>query len=281
MKFSYPLDDVIIERSDVRKEVAVPLYSNETWQVNSREFAMQVEGVGSFYACEGRRVEFYAEPEADPDWVNLYLKGQMLVVLLHQRGIINFHASSFIHKGRGIMILGESGAGKSSLTASFTLREAGFISDDITPVVFTGTEPCLWSVHEVIRIRKNTAIQLNIDKNKLTEAEPGTEKQYLQVDNAGVKVVKLNTILRIEIGEVSKPEFHEPLPAEKFSLLRSEICMGEILGGMPETETEYLLRLLKIVEQVHFVRVVRPADIAIAGLHEAVLDYLGGVEGKK
>ena len=60
-----------------------------------------------------------------------------------------------------------------------------------------------------------------------------------------------------------KPEFHEPAPAEKFSLLRSEICSWEMLAGMPETEAEYLQQLLHIVEQVRFVRVVRPAEIEI------------------
>lgn len=268
------LPDVTIRLCEASYKLESPAYSADNLQVSEQEFTMQAEGVGSFYVRNGSEVEYSVVPGADPDWVNLYLKGQMLVVLLHQRRIINFHASSFIHKGRGIMILGESGAGKSSLTASFTLEEAGFLTDDITPVVFNNAEPCLWSVHEVIRIRRNTAVQLNIDKDRLTEAEAGTEKQYLQVRHAGLKFFRLNTVLRIEIGEVSKPEFHEPLPAEKFSLLRSEVCMGEILAGMPETETEYLLQLLKITEQVQIVKVVRPADIGIARLHEAVSDYL-------
>ncbi len=276
MKVRFPLKDVTVTRSGVTPEVREPLFSSDILQINQDEFALSVPHIGCFYVRNGREVVYSDVPGADTEWVKLYLKGQMLVVLLHQRRIINFHASSFIHNGRGIMILGESGAGKSSLTASFTLKEAGFLTDDITPVVFNNREPFLWSVHEVIRIRRNTAVQLNIDKDKLTEAESGTEKQYLQVNHAGVKVFKLNTVLRIEIGEVSKPEFHEPLPPEKFSLLRSEVCMGEILAGMPETEKEYLQQLLQIVAQVKIVKVVRPAEIAITSLHEAVREYLEG-----
>ena len=78
--------------------------------------------------------------------------------------------------------------------------------------------------------------------------------------------ISLHTVLKIEIGNCRKPEFHEPSPAEKFSLLRSEICSWEMLAGMPETEAAYLQQLLQIVEQVRFVRVVRPAEIEIAAL---------------
>ena len=68
--------------------------------------------------------------------------------------------------------------------------------------------------------------------------------------------------------------FINPDLLEKFSLLRSEICSWEILAGMPETEAEYLHQLLKIVQEVNFVRVVRPADIEIQRLHNAIADYL-------
>jgi hypothetical protein len=52
-----------------------------------------------------------------------------------------------------------------------------------------------------------------------------------------------------------------------------------MLAGMPETEAAYLQQLLKIVEQVRFVRVVRPDKIEISVLHAAVRDYLAEVEG--
>ena len=274
MDLKSALSGVIVRQCLTPHSVNAPVYSGENLQVNQREFAIRVDGVGSFYARDGKEVEYIAEAGADPDWVKLYLNGQVLVALLHQRKIINFHASSFVHKDCGIMIIGESGSGKSSLTASFTLKGAGFLSDDITPVIFKESKPHICSLHDVIRIRRHTALQLNIDKNKLSEAEAGTEKQYLKVSRAGVKDFLLHTILKIEIGEASKPGFFVLLPAEKFSLLRSEICMWELLSGMPKTEAAYLKQLVKIVEEVKIVKVVRPGEIEIEALHDAVSEYL-------
>lgn len=270
----YPLDKVTLCRVATVRPIVKPLCCLSDRQVNQREYALQAEVVGSFYACDGNRVEYSVADGADPDWVRLYLNGQVLVALLHQRKIINFHASSFIHNGKGIMILGETGAGKSSLTASFTINGADFLSDDLTPVIFRESMPHVWPLHRAIKIRGNTVEQLNINPDKLTEAEAGTGKNYLTVDHAEVEDFPLNTIIKIEIGANTAPEFHIPAPAERFSLLRSEICSWEILAGMPDTEADYLQQLLQIVHQTEFVRVVRPAVIEIKRLKGAIERYL-------
>ena len=277
----FPLSDVTIVRTEKVREVKKPVFSNEIFRVNQREFAMFAEGVGSFYACNGNEVEFAPVPGADPDWVTLFLNSQVLVALLHQRKIINFHASSFIHGGRGVMILGETGAGKSSLTASFALSGAGFLTDDLTPVIFKESIPHILPVYRAVKLRDNTVGQLNTGTARLTRAEAGTGKQYLHLEYAGVEDFTMNTVLKIGIGDCLKPEFQETTPAESFSLLRSEICSWEMLAGMPETEAEYLHQLLAIVQQVKMVKVVRPAEIGISLLHEVVREYLEGVERLK
>jgi len=274
MNSGYLLDDVRVSVVSEPRKVNSPLYQNDTCKVSREAFSMVVPGTGRFYAAHGNEVEYVAEQGADPDWVRLYLNGQVLVALLHQRKIINFHASSFVYNGRGVMILGETGAGKSSLTASFALEGAGFLTDDITPVVYSDGDPLIWSLHEVIRIRRSTALQLNIDASVLREAEAGTGKQYMKVKHAGVSQFPLDVIIKIEVGDTDVPLFDQPLPADRFSFLRSEICLSDLLAGMPGTERSYLLQLLLIVEKVHFVRVVRPSEIRIKELHRLVSEYL-------
>jgi hypothetical protein len=274
MNLFLPLKDVTLCQSDKTLRVKDPSKTADNWQVSQHEFAMQVEGVADFYVRGGNYVEYSPLEGADPEWIKLCLNGRVMAALLHQRKIINFHASSFIHNGLGTMILGETGAGKSSLTASFALSGAGFLSDDLTPVILRKSIPYLRPLSGSIKISENTIGQLKINKKKLTAAESGTGKQYFHIDQFYVKDHVLHTVLKIEIGKNNTPEFYRPEPAEKFSLLRSEICSSELLAGMPETETEYLHQLLQIVQQVNFVRVVRPAEIGIQVLHAAIDEYL-------
>jgi hypothetical protein len=275
----YVLDGVTVRECAAVHAIEKPVFTSGNWQVNQNEYSAKVEGVGSFYVRDGREVDFSVEPGVDRGWASLYLNNQVLVALLHQRKIISFHASSFVYDGRGVMITGETGAGKTSLTASFVMSGAGFLTDDLTPVIFSKSGPGILTLNRDIKLRTNTVDQLKIDTGRLTDAETGTGKKYLKIKHKEVSDHPLHVILKIETGSVSKPEF-QPLPAaEKFAVLRSEVCSWEMLAGMPETEAAYLHQLLEIVRQTVIVKVVRPADITIADFHSAIERFLNNVEG--
>ena len=274
MHKNFPVSGVDICKVNNSRRVKEAEYSVDNLQVNQNEFSMQVDGVGSFYVCNGNEVEYAPIKGADPDWVNIYLNGQVLAALLHQRKIINFHASSFIYKTHGVMILGETGAGKSSLTAAFTMDNAVFLSDDFTPVIFSEGVPDIWPVYKTIKVRSNTISQLMIDESMTRKAEQGTGKYFFEVVNTGIEKYPLHYIIKIEIGQALLTGFTIPAPAENFALLRSEICSWEILNGMPETEKAYLEQLVEIVKHVEIIKVVRPEEILISDLYRAICDYM-------
>jgi len=76
MNHTYPLDNVALCRVATIRPVVNPLYCGNSCQVNSREFALQAEGVGNFYACDGNRVEYSVADGADPDWYGFFLTGK-------------------------------------------------------------------------------------------------------------------------------------------------------------------------------------------------------------
>ena len=268
------MPDVEVRLCPSPQKIDSPAYSFKNCQVSQDEYELQVEGVGCFYVRDGREVKYYVAPGADPDWVRLYLNGLVLVALLHQRKIISFHASSFIYSGRCVMILGETGAGKTSLTVAFAVKGAGFMSDDLTPVAFRENVPHIWSLSRKVKIRPDSIDQLDISEDNLSEAESGTGKKYLHLEKGAGEYHQLDLIIKIEAGEVEEPVFMTLSQADRFALLRSEVCSWEILAGMPETEAAYLQQLVQILEQVHFVKVVRPAMITIADMHDAMKQYL-------
>lgn len=272
--FRFSLPGVTIRVVDHCRRVASPFFVNENWRIHPHEFEMEVGGVAHFYACRGTELDIAPASGSEPAHINTFLFGEVLAALLHQRSVINFHASSFIFKNKGIMLLGETGAGKSSLAASFILRGARFLSDDLTAVVFDDENPLLWPVYKTIKLREETIQQLGIDRRKTRKKDPLSGKSFFQSDQAGVNSFPLNMMIIIETGEVPHPIITNPGPTTSFSLLRSAICSWEMLRGMPETEEEYLHQLIAIVGQTQVVRVVRPINIPIAELHDALLHSL-------
>lgn len=274
IKVNYSFPDLKIRNVDRLPEVIRPVYAASGMEVAPGGFSLKVPGVADFYVAEGHLVEYVCHPGADREWVRLYLEGVVLVALLHQRNIISFHASSFVFEKQGVIILGETGAGKSSLTLSFAMGGAGFLTDDLTPVVFTRGRPSVMPLHRRMKIRTSTAVELGVESERLTDAESGTGKKYIAILPAASAGHPVDVILKIEVGDVAEPLFEEPAPAEKFSLLRSEVCSWEILAGMPETESAYLRQILEIVQKVKIYRVTRPAAIRITDFYESVKDFL-------
>ena len=270
----YSLPGVTIRVVDHCRKVNTPFFVNDKWRIRHDEFEMKVEGVASFYAARGAELEISPAPGANPDEINLYLYGDVLAALLHQRKIINFHASSFIHNERGIMVLGETGAGKSSMAAAFSLQGARFLSDDLTPVLFDDDRPLIWPVYKTIKLREETICQLKIDRRKTRRKDPLSGKSYFPVVHAGVKTWPLQFVLLLEIGDVPQPVFSLPGPMQAFSLLRSQVCSWEMLRGMPGTEEEYLHQLIHILSHVNVIRVVRPERIPVATLHSEIESFL-------
>jgi hypothetical protein len=275
IKVNYSLPDLKISRADRLPEIPMSVYMGFGMEVAPGEFLMKVPGVADFYVAEGRLIEYVSHPGADREWVRLYLEGVVLVALLHQRDIISFHASSFVFNGSGVVILGDTGAGKSSLTLSFILGGAGFLTDDLTPVVLTRGKPCVMPLNRRMKIRSSTAAELGVASERLTDAESGTGKKYMEIMPVPSSGHPVDVILKIEVGDVAEPLFEEPAPTEKFSLLRSEVCSWEILAGMPETESAYLQQIVDIVRDVKIFKVTRPAGIRIADFYESVREFLG------
>lgn len=277
VNLKFPLDDVNIQQVKTGKKVAKPLYADNVWQMNQSEFAMQVEGVAEFYARDGSYVEYAPADGAGDNEVELYLNGSIYGAILHQRKILPIHGSSFRYKGAAVMICGDAGAGKSSLTASFCLIGAEFLTDDVTPVVFRGGLPLIWSVSDRIKLWDDTLEQFDIHKIGLSRVYPKVDKYYLSMRGGDGGIYRLDRIFILQHSEEREVIFQELTGTHKFAAVRSEIYRPEYLLGMPENVPVYFSQTVDICKHVRVFEVNRPANIMVSELQKVILDKLEGL----
>jgi len=277
----FPLKDVKVRHVSVAQKVTDPLYADSYWQMNQREFAMQVEGVADFYACDGRDVEIATVKGADENAIDLYLNGSVYGAVLHQRKILPLHGSCFRYKGAAVMICGDAGAGKSSLTVSFCLNGAEFLTDDVTPMAFRDGIPYVRALSDRIKLWGDTLRQLEKEGSTLDRIFPGTDKYYYPMSGPGGDSTKLEHVFIIEIDDIGSVTVEETFGPEKFAAVRGEIYRAEYLQGMPENEAVYFRNIVDISRNVRVFRVRRPSDIRIARLHEVVEGFLKSVAESK
>ncbi len=282
MKFRFPLSDVVIEISGERREVKTPLFSDGLYTIGLNEFSMDVPGTGWFYSCDGSFVSINPAPGADKESVELYLNGSVLGALLHQRGIMPLHGSSFRYNGEVVMICGDAGAGKSSVTALFCQRGAEFVTDDVSPVILRNGKPFILSLSSSIKLRKDVLDLLGASASSLQPAGAGTEKYHLPVQTGGRKEYSPGRIYIITPHDGPQAEIEEITGHEKFEAVRNEIYRPEYLQGMPGNDRLFFKTVLEICNNAGVFRVKRPPGITAPRLAERVaghIDNTGTGEG--
>jgi hypothetical protein len=201
MMHGFPVGDILPRKVSKVRRVSDPVYADSSLMISQHEFSMEVEKVGSFYACNGSEVEYTPAKGATRASLELYLNGSVYGAILHQRGILPLHGSSFAWHGSGIMLCGESGAGKSSLTAAFCMAGAEFLTDDVTPIVICDGKPFILPLSDCIKLWKDSLLQLNREKSGLTAICPGQEKYYFPMEKGNHRSFPLHRVFIIEVTE--------------------------------------------------------------------------------
>lgn len=262
----FPVQDLRISEVKTPRSVTNPVYANSLWQLNQHEFAMQVEGVGSYYACNGNEIEYAPAEGALHELVELYLYGSVYGAILHQRKILPLHGSSFIWNEQGVALCGDSGAGKSAITASFCLNGAQFLTDDVTPIVFDGEIPGIIPLSDRIKLWHDSLQQLNQEIRELAAVYPGNEKFYLPMEKSILRNYPLKWLFIIEPSEVKDIEADVLRGVDSFTAIRNEVFRWEYLPAMQESETSYFVTLLDICRTINVVKVKRPVQIPIENM---------------
>lgn len=278
MNFRFPLNDVKIEIATEKKVVENPLFDDGFYRSSQNEFSIELEGVASYHVSNGNQIKIYPLEGATPEMIELFLNNWGVVGILHQRKILNFHSSSFNLNGNGIMVCGDSGAGKSSLTAAASLNGAQFLTDDITAVIFREGNPVIMPFPNRIALKEETITQLDLRKYKPVATNPFNQKNIFDFGSLDSPNIPLSHVLWINVHKKNKLEFSELEGLEKFTMLRGEICGWEMLNGMKETETIYMNQLLNISRNIRITKILRPQVFPLVELTNAVNGYLQSVK---
>lgn len=271
-----PIDSLEVEFGNNIQFVSEPLFSNSILKINESEFEISVYDVATYRVKEGRHIDIIPFEGADKESIELFLNGSVLGAVLFQRGIIPLHGSSFIYKGKGIIVCGASGVGKSSVTAAFCKRGAEFVNDDITPVIISSPSPSspsspeILPIYSTIKLWEDSLLDLGYQQDGLAKIRPALQKFYLPIEKSNNSKVKLDTVI-IMVAHQSEEFKSESLTGiEKYNLLRKNIYRKSYLRGMPETSKKFFSQLIKIASEVDVILITRPKKAKIS----ETVDYL-------
>lgn len=136
--FSFEVPDVTIrlgitpeqlEGDDVVKKVRV--------SINPSEYLLNIKDVAIYYAANDNEIIVQPYAGSDAGSIRLFLLGNAMAAILHQRNMVPMHASAVEYKDGIVMFCGRSGAGKSTMVSALQQQGYKVFSDDVCVLKFS------------------------------------------------------------------------------------------------------------------------------------------------
>jgi hypothetical protein len=209
-------------------------------------------------SADGARIDVHtgALPDAEPAYT--YLISQVISVALLKRNIESFHASAVAHDGKAIVLLGESGRGKSTLTAALLQHGAKLITDDLLVLRSHGDDYVAVPGAFRIKLEPATAARLGVAWTGTPLADDSGKHIYrLDAEHWVMEDTLVGSIVVLESNAVE-------IRTERLSTADATRALLEATFNPLHTEPARLAALLsdarKLAASVRVVRLHVPRD---------------------
>ncbi|URT70232.1 aldolase [Cytobacillus firmus] len=129
--------DTVIQLRDLKELWNKEPEPNCYFKVSENSVLFQIPDTAIFLVENGERIIVSPRDGASEDKIRLYVLGTCMGALLMQRKILPLHGSAIAIKGRAYAIVGDAGAGKSTLASAFLNKGYQLLSDDVIPIALS------------------------------------------------------------------------------------------------------------------------------------------------
>lgn len=207
----------------------------------------------AFYWIRENEIVIEPQAQASPAAIQLYLLGSAMAPLLHRENALVLHGSAIkVSEDGAILIVGLSGAGKSSLSAAFIEVGYEFLSDDVSVIRGLSVYPSypqmkLWrSTLEVFGWQKKGRQQIF---NRMDKFNVNLSKHFVE------KALRIKAVYEVTIGEYLGS--HRLVGKDAFAIVHNHTYRVEFLNQIGDRRRHFTL-CSNLTNEVPVVRLVRP-----------------------
>lgn len=208
----------------------------------------------------------------DEGLLSLFTMSEAFGLLLFQKGYFLLHGSAIQLNNKGIVFVGEPGAGKSTTVAAFANRGVGIMSDDMVCIrVNKDGKPSLIPAFPQIKIWEKSVEGLQIAKDDLDLVREGANKfswhESVSFEENAIPLEQIFVLTATKAGESTISEV--PMSQRPIELLSYFPLPDALLHGEPLKD--HFEKSVVIANTAPLHKMSRPANFA--KLYDFV-DYL-------
>ena len=256
------------------------LFESENIIISKTEFVLIVPEVAKYYVQNGKEIIVEQYENKNINNVKLFILGTCFGALLMQREIISLHGAAINIKGKCVLILGDSGAGKSSLSAGFVEKGSRILSDDVIAITTQNDEYYVHPSYPQQKLSYITLNELNIDKREYIKVDYMDEREKYYIprrDQFENNKMKIEYIIDLRKKDILSVKINELKGINKIGLLKKNTYRGFLLKYNDLLKKQFI-SFSKIAIQAKFYMVTRPENVYTVDKQIEIIEKLIEIE---
>jgi hypothetical protein len=230
-----------IRLGSVPENLENAIFSGVRFQGTKGKFLLKVDKVARYLIQNGSEIIIEPTLDAEGNDIRLFLLGSAFGALFHQKGVLPVHGSAIVYKNKALIFSGISGAGKSTIAASFHKKDYPVITDDICMITLSDTnEPVIFPAYPQMKLWSDAIDKLGDDKSSLTKVRSGIQKfavpfheKFLSnpVTLAGIYIISTKNTPGTNLSTIKG--------IDKFNLIKNNTYRLNFIKGTGITATHF------------------------------------------
>ncbi|MXO90815.1 hypothetical protein [Pontixanthobacter aquaemixtae] len=249
------------------------------WEAESGRFLSHFHNVGRILVTGGDTILYDREAGADDTQIVSILLGTSLAAALMQRELVPIHSCSVMTDKGAVLVMGRSGAGKSTMLGGLLELGLPMIADDVTglDIADDGT-PIAIPGFPAMRLWQDSLERLGRSSEGLAQVRSDMAKYYLPVPAFHNHEEPIRAIIHITGSNKAAVEIEPIAPANKVEMLSRYIFRKSFIDGMGLRPLAFG-RVAATVDKVTMLSITRPAHaVKPRNLAQQMLDEIGKAE---
>lgn len=254
--------DVKITIGVTPKFIESPDFSNNGFTFTPTQFLQHIEEVAYFYAEKGESIIVEQYKNADRKSLRIYLLCSAMSAIIHQRGMIPMHASGILTDEGVVLIIGDSGAGKSTIIKALSKKGHPIFTDDVC--VLNNQNGKIEGIpsYPVMKLWENTFKLLEL--GEITREDrlwPDVDKFGVYFHNEFIASWKMiHKIFILEKSEdMDQPALINQSGMEAFIAIGSNTYRGWYIEPMKLSVLHFNI-VNALIKQCEVLKIIRPAE---------------------
>lgn len=213
------------------------------------------------YIPDGNTLIYEKKP--DHDYKNLanYLLGWGISMVFYRRVTAIIHCSALYNDKGAILISGQSGAGKSTVTTGLLDKGLKFLADDTSAVTVRGTEAYATPCYPYRKLCRDVVVARNLNIDDLLYIDEDKDKFMVPwTDFFPDYPIKVAALFYVELSqEDSEVRIEEITGFAKMSYIYGSLFLSRLLR--PGDQDKFLFQMcLSLAGSIKVFRVTRPIE---------------------